>query len=54
MTHLANSLAEIDPEVFAAISKEDSRQEDKLELIASENIVSRAVREAQGSSLTES
>lgn len=52
MNHLANSLAEVDPEVFAAICKEDSRQEDKLELIASENIVSRAVREAQGSSLT--
>ncbi|MGC4044136.1 MAG: serine hydroxymethyltransferase [Armatimonas sp.] len=45
-------LPEADPEVFAAICKEDSRQEDKLELIASENVVSRAVREAQGSSLT--
>lgn len=45
-------LSEVDPEIFAAIQLEDGRQEDKLELIASENIVSRAVREAQGSSLT--
>ena len=45
-------LSQVDPDVFAAICQEDSRQEDKLELIASENVVSRAVREAQGSSLT--
>ena len=45
-------LSEVDPEVYAAIRDEDARQNDKLELIASENIVSRAVREAQGSSLT--
>jgi glycine hydroxymethyltransferase len=45
-------LSETDPDVFDAICDEDSRQSDKLELIASENIVSRAVREAQGSSLT--
>ena len=45
-------LSDSDPEIFAAITAEDHRQEDKLELIASENIVSRAVREAQGSSLT--
>lgn len=45
-------LSEVDPEVFGAIRDEDARQSDKLELIASENIVSRAVREAQGSSLT--
>jgi len=45
-------LSETDPDVFAAIRGEDARQADKLELIASENIVSRAVREAQGSSLT--
>jgi glycine hydroxymethyltransferase len=48
----AASLSEVDPEIFAAIEDEDRRQADKLELIASENIVSRAVREAQGSSLT--
>ncbi len=45
-------LSETDPELYAAIRGEDDRQADKLELIASENIVSRAVREAQGSSLT--
>ena len=48
----AAPLAEVDPAVFDAIRDEDGRQNDKLELIASENIVSRAVREAQGSSLT--
>lgn len=48
----AAPLSETDPEVWEAIRDEDGRQSDKLELIASENIVSRAVREAQGSSLT--
>ncbi|HLO75284.1 MAG TPA: serine hydroxymethyltransferase [Magnetospirillum sp.] len=46
------SLAERDADVFAAISKELKRQQDQIELIASENIVSRAVLEAQGSVLT--
>ena len=45
-------LSEVDPDIFDAIRDEDNRQSDKLELIASENVVSRAVREAQGSSLT--
>jgi len=45
-------LAEIDPEIAAAIGKELGRQRDRIELIASENIVSRAVLEAQGSVLT--
>ncbi len=45
-------LSETDPEVYAAIRKEEGRQHDKLELIASENVVSRAVLEAQGSVLT--
>ncbi len=45
-------LSESDPEIYAAIAKEEGRQNDKLELIASENIVSRAVLEAQGSVLT--
>jgi glycine hydroxymethyltransferase len=45
-------LAEADPEVFDAIGKELGRQRDEIELIASENIVSRAVLEAQGSVLT--
>ncbi len=41
-----------DPEVFASISRESTREEDGLELIASENYASRAVMEAQGSILT--
>ena len=47
-----NELKQIDPEVFAAVEGELNRQRNKLELIASENIVSRAVLEAQGSVLT--
>src|SRR4051812_37997941 len=46
------SLADSDPEVYAATRKELGRQRDEIELIASENIVSRAVLEAQGSVLT--
>ncbi|HZD90916.1 MAG TPA: serine hydroxymethyltransferase, partial [Pseudolabrys sp.] len=45
-------LAETDPEIADAIKKELGRQRDEIELIASENIVSRAVLEAQGSVLT--
>ena len=45
-------LAETDPEIADAIQKELGRQRDEIELIASENIVSRAVLEAQGSVLT--
>ena len=45
-------LAEADPEVADAIARELGRQRDKIELIASENIVSKAVLEAQGSVLT--
>src|SRR5499426_693773 len=45
-------LAQHDPDVFSAIGKELYRQQDQIELIASENIVSRAVLEAQGSVLT--
>ncbi len=45
-------LATRDPEIAAAISKELVRQQTQIELIASENIVSRAVLEAQGSILT--
>jgi glycine hydroxymethyltransferase len=45
-------LAAADPEIFAAISKEQGRQQHEIELIASENIVSKAVLEAQGSVLT--
>ena len=46
------SVEETDPDVFGAIRKELGRQQDGIELIASENIVSRAVLEAQGSVLT--
>ena len=46
------SLAETDPEIADAIGKELGRQRDEIELIASENIVSKAVLEAQGSVLT--
>lgn len=45
-------LKSFDPELFDAISKETRRQEYKLELIASENLVSERVLEAQGSILT--
>jgi len=45
-------LAEADPEVYNAIRQELGRQKDQIELIASENIVSRAVLQAQGSVLT--
>lgn len=45
-------LADIDPEVSGALARELDRQRNTLELIASENIVSRAVMEAQGSVLT--
>jgi glycine hydroxymethyltransferase len=46
------ALSESDPEIAEAIKLELSRQRDDIELIASENIVSRAVLEAQGSVLT--
>jgi len=45
-------LAARDPEIFGAITKELGRQRDEIELIASENIVSAAVMEAQGSVMT--
>ena len=49
---MMDSLEKVDPQTFAAIEDELNRQRTKLELIASENIVSRAVMEAQGSVLT--
>ena len=48
----ANLLAQSDPEVWNAVRLEHRRQEDHVELIASENYVSRAVLIAQGSQLT--
>jgi len=52
MSSLNNHLAAIDPELWNAILAENRRQEHHIELIASENYVSRAVLEAQGSQLT--
>src|SRR5262245_46258589 len=49
---MSSELAQRDPEVYAAIRQETERQEYNLELIASENVVSEAVLEAQGSVLT--
>src|SRR5947199_9743846 len=46
------TLHQVDPELFAAIQQEHQRQEDHVELIASENYVSAAVLAAQGSQLT--
>jgi glycine hydroxymethyltransferase len=48
----SRGLAQADPEVARAIDEELNRQRDKIELIASENIVSKAVLDAQGSVLT--
>jgi glycine hydroxymethyltransferase len=45
-------LQQVDPEVFSAIQKETERQQSGLELIASENFVSKAVLEAQGCIMT--
>jgi len=47
-----NNLAHTDPELYRAIQAENQRQEEHIELIASENYVSPAVLEAQGSQLT--
>jgi glycine hydroxymethyltransferase len=49
---LSASLREVDPELFAAIGDEENRQRHNIELIASENYTSRAVREATASVLT--
>ncbi|APF37294.1 serine hydroxymethyltransferase [Chelatococcus daeguensis] len=56
-SHLSNSffsagLADADPEIARAVALELGRQQTEIELIASENIVSRAVLEAQGSVMT--
>ena len=49
---MARPLAEVDPEVYAAIVKECDRQNTRLELIASENFTSEAILEATGSVMT--
>jgi glycine hydroxymethyltransferase len=46
------ALRKVDPEIFDAIAAEEKRQRENIELIASENFVSRAVMEAQGSVMT--
>ena len=50
--YFTKSLKESDPDLYDAIRKELVRQQNEIELIASENIVSKAVMEAQGSVLT--
>ncbi len=49
---MLENLRKVDPEVFDWVKKEEARQHDKVELIASENFVSPAVMEAAGSVLT--
>src|SRR5437764_7865612 len=51
-TSMSRPLAEVDPEIAAAIDNEVRRQHEGLELIASENFVSEAVLEAMGSVMT--
>jgi glycine hydroxymethyltransferase len=46
------TLESVDPDVWRAVKGEEERQEEYIELIASENYASRAVMEAQGSVLT--
>lgn len=50
--HMNSTLQTIDPELWASIQAENKRQEDHIELIASENYTSKAVMEAQGSQHT--
>ncbi|WP_279285963.1 serine hydroxymethyltransferase [Candidatus Syntrophocurvum alkaliphilum] len=52
MDYIENYVRQADPEIANAIKKEEQRQNTKLELIASENFVSRAVMAAQGSVMT--
>ncbi|MDZ7370875.1 MAG: serine hydroxymethyltransferase, partial [candidate division KSB1 bacterium] len=49
---MSSFLQQIDPQVFSAIRKETERQNNKLEMIASENFVSPAVLEAMGQVMT--
>src|SRR5436309_2272495 len=48
----SRGLADVDPAVFSGVEREIARQKGQIELIASENIVSKAVLEAQGSVFT--
>ncbi len=49
MEHFTDRLADVDPEIYDALEAETARQRDGIELIASENLVSRATLEALGS-----
>ena len=51
-THFISSVADVDPIVDRALNGERMRQQDQIELIASENIVSRAVLDALGHAMT--
>src|SRR6266576_3526928 len=52
MFNPGKTLHEVDPELWAAVQQENQRQEDHIELIASENYASPAVMAAQGTQLT--
>jgi glycine hydroxymethyltransferase len=52
MFNRANTIAQVDAELWAAMQSEDKRQEEHIELIASENYTSPAVMQAQGSQMT--
>ena len=52
MSFFSNSLADVDKVIFKSIENEMLRQQNQIELIASENIVSKAVLDAQGSIFT--
>src|SRR5437763_14997535 len=52
MFNPGKTLHEVDPDLWAAVQQENQRQEDHVELIASENYASPAVLAAQGSQLT--
>ena len=52
MMEFLQSLEQEDSEIFSFVQKEFNRQQNQIELIASENIASRAVMEAQGTVLT--
>lgn len=52
MFHKKDDIAQVDPEIWSAIVDENQRQEEHIELIASENYASAAVMQAQGTKLT--
>jgi len=52
MFNKSDTIANIDPELWTAVVEENTRQEEHIELIASENYASAAVMQAQGTKLT--